>query len=116
MSGSRGKPSGPCGGRTTPRSALNSFNKAIYEVAGLGPDTAPVLQDCLALVRLQPFGNFVAIEVFGGLVEEGEQYEGDEAGIEVFLEFAGVAFVRAVGVYRMLLVDFAPLCPGCAEN
>jgi hypothetical protein len=75
------------------------------------------LEERLALVRLlQPFGNFVAIEVFGGLVEDGEQYEGDEAGIEVFLEFAGVAFVRAAGVYRMLLVDFAPLCPGCAEN
>ncbi|MDB6158349.1 MAG: hypothetical protein JWO04_2055 [Gammaproteobacteria bacterium] len=47
------------------------------------------LEERLALVRLlQPFGNFVAIEVFGGLVEDGEQYEGDEAGIEVFLEFA----------------------------
>jgi hypothetical protein len=45
------------------------------------------LEERLALVRLlQPFGNLVAIEVFGGLVEDGEQYEGDEAGRAGFTE------------------------------
>src|SRR5579862_7350291 len=116
-------------------SSAYSFNKAVYKVACLAPDTAPVLEDCaaivgdlvvapgwacirrddaarqqaigaespedwinrafleegLALVRLlKPLRDFITVEVFGGLVEDSEQDEGDETGVEVFLEFASV--------------------------
>src|ERR1700730_960358 len=116
-------------------SSVHSFNKSVYEVTGLAPDTAPVLEDCaavlgdpvvapgracirrddaarqqavgaespqygidgafleegLALVRLlKPLCNFVAVEVFGGPIEHGEQDEGDQAGVEVLLEFPSV--------------------------
>jgi hypothetical protein len=43
---------------------------------------------------LEPLGNLVAIEVFRGLVQDGQQHQGDQTCIEVFLKLARMGIVH----------------------
>jgi len=45
--------------------------------------------------------DFVAVEVFGRLIENGEQNQAYQAAVQLFLEFAGVGIVHGLILYAV---------------
>src|SRR5277367_6129179 len=59
-----------------------------------------LLEDRHTLVGAgQPFGNFVAIEVLGRLVEDREQHQPNQASVQVLLEFFIAAMLHKLILY-----------------
>src|ERR1700730_463605 len=62
----------------------------------------PFLEDRRAFVgACQPFGDFVAVKIFGRLIENREQHQPNQASVQVLLKFSAIAIVHKPILYSI---------------